>query len=124
METYPLKIETGQIISAVYEVHKILGPGFLEIVYKDALEQEFNFRSIPYKREHTFKAEYKSIILPREFFADFTVFEKVILEVKAQSKLSEIDVAQTLNYLKLSHIKIGLLVNFGEIKPIVKRLIY
>lgn len=124
MEKYPLKTETGQIIFAIYEVHKILGPGFLEIVYKDALEYEFKLRSIPYNREDPFKVEYKSIIMSREFFADFTVFGKVIVEIKAQSKLSDIDIAQTINYLKLSKYKIGLLANFGEMKPIVKRLIY
>jgi len=124
MEQYPLKMETGQIISAIYEVHKILGPGFLEIVYKDALEYEFKLRYIPYKREKSFKVEYKTVLLPREFFADFTIFEKVVLEVKAQTKITDIDKAQTINYLKLSSYKIGLLVNFGEMKPVVNRLIY
>ena len=124
MEEFPLKTETGQIISAIYEVHKILGPGYLEIVYKDALEYEFKLRSIPYVREHAFKVEYKTALLQREFFADFTNYERIVLEVKAQTKLIEIDMAQTLNYLKLSKYKIGLLVNFGEIKPVVKRLIH
>jgi len=98
------------------EVHSHLGAGFLEIVYKDALEFEFRKTGIPYEREKMLEVNYKNIILPHKFYADFVVFDKIILEVKGVSNITEEFVAQALNYLKLSNNPISLIVNFGELK--------
>lgn len=79
------KEESFQIIDKCFEVHNNLGPGFLEIVYKDALEYEFQKEGIPYSREEKYEVNYKGIILPYNFYADFVVFDKIILEVKGIS---------------------------------------
>ena len=81
---YPLQKESYQIIGVCMEVHRILGKGLLEIVYKDAIEYEFKKKKIQYEREKKYEVEYKEIILPHYFFADFVVFDNIVLEVKAQ----------------------------------------
>jgi GxxExxY protein len=101
------------IIGASMEVHRILGPGLLEIIYKDALEYEFNQRGIPYEREKQYKVAYKDIILPRCFIADFVVYGDIILEVKAISRISDEFIRQTLNYMALGKCPLGLIANFG-----------
>ena len=111
MESYREQ-ETYKIIGICMEVHRNLGPGLLEIIYKDALEIEFKENNIPFEREKEFAIEYKGKILPHKFYADFVVNEDVILEVKAIKEFSNEHIAQILNYLKLSQSEIGLLVNF------------
>ncbi|HEY8690273.1 MAG TPA: GxxExxY protein [Chitinophagaceae bacterium] len=80
-QEYPLQKESYQIIGICMDVHRILGKGLLEIVYKDAIEYEFNTKKILYQREKKYEVEYKGIILPHYFFADFVVFDNIILEV-------------------------------------------
>lgn len=123
-EKYPLQTETIQILSTCIEVHRILGKGFLEIVYKDALEYEFRSRKIRYAREQQYIIEYKSTILPHKFFADFVVFDQIILEVKAQNGIAQEQYKQTINYLRVSGCKVGLMINFGEDKLGIKRVIF
>lgn len=119
------KDETHQIIGICMEVHRNLGHGFLEIVYKDALELEAIRKEIPVEREKEFRIEYKGTILPHRFFADFVINGKIILEVKAaEGGVSDENIAQTINYLKASGCKVGLLVNFGRSKLEFKRLVY
>ena len=115
--------ESFEIIGICMEVHNNLGPGFLEIVYKDALEYEFKKAGIEYQREKEYEVIYKDIILPHKFYADFVVFDKIILEVKAVNAISEKFIAQSINYLKVSDNKLALLVNFGELKLNYKRLV-
>lgn len=79
-EYFPLKEETDKIIGLGIEIHKHLGFGFLEIVYKDAFEYEFRQKNIFYEREKEYPVPYKTIILPHKFYADFVVFDKVILK--------------------------------------------
>jgi len=105
------------------EVHNQLGKGFLEVVYKDALEYEFRKAGIFYEREKLYEVNYKGIILPHKFQADFVVFDKIILEVKGVSALANEHIAQILNYLKVSGLKLGLLVNFGELRLTQKRVV-
>jgi len=122
-EYFPLKNETDELIGI--DIHKQLGFGFLEIVYKDAIELEVRKKEIPYSREKEYKIDYKGTILPHKFYADFVLFDKIILEVKAaEGGLADEQNAQTLNYLKVSACKIGLLVNFGRSRLEYKRLIY
>ena len=111
------------IIGACMEVHKILGPGLLEIVYKDALEYEFRKRGIPYEREKKYEVPYKGIILPHYFYADFVVYGDVILEVKAVSGIVDAFVKWTLNYMALGKCPLGLIVNFGAASLQYKRLV-
>lgn len=118
-----LKEEVYKIIGLCMEVHKILGKGHSEVVYKDALEYEFRLNLIPFEREKEYKITYKDIILPRKYNADFVVFDEIIFEVKAISQLTISDTKQTLNYLASSKNKLGLLVNFGEDSLKYKRII-
>ena len=104
--------ETYKIIGICMEVHRNLGPGLLEVIYKDALEIEFRENNIPFEREKEFLIDYKGKILPHKFYVDFIVNEDIILEVKAVKEFSNEHVAQVLNYLKLANSEIGLLVNF------------
>lgn len=108
------KDESYNIIGCCLEVHKELGPVFLEIVYKDALEIEFQLKNIPYSREKLFEVFYKGKTTNRVYNADFVVYDKIILEVKAFKRLSEDNLLQTLNYLKVAKLKLGILANFGE----------
>jgi len=117
------KEEAYKIIGCCMEVHNQLGKGFLEIVYKETLEYEFNKLWIPYSREKEYIVNYKGIILPHKFYADFVVYDKIILEIKGVSRLALEHIAQTLNYLKVSTLKLGLLVNFGELKLVSQRIV-
>ena len=105
---------TAKIINACLEVHKELGNGFLEAVYQEALEQEFILQNIPYKREVCLPIKYKGKMLSKEYYADFVCFDKIIVELKAITKLATTHKAQVINYLKAADKEIGLLFNFGE----------
>lgn len=120
---FPLREETEIIIGIGIEIHKELGFGFLEIVYKDALEYEFHLQDVLFQREKEFVIEYKETVLKHKFYADFVVFDKVILEIKAKEKISDEDLARTINYLKCSGCKIGLILNFGRMRLDIKRVI-
>jgi GxxExxY protein len=117
------KEESFRIIGLCMEVHNNLGKGFLEIVYKDALEYEFRKDNIPFEREKEYVVNYKDVVLPHKFYADFVVFDKIILEVKGIAGIAEEHIAQTLNYLKVSGLKLGLIVNFGELSLQYKRVV-
>ena len=122
-QKYPLQKESYQIIGICMDVHRNLGKGFLEIVYKDAIEYEFKKNNIIYEREKKYEVEYKETILPHYFFADFVVFNNIILEVKAQKGIVDIHYSWVLNYLAVSKCPLGLIVNFGEESLVTKRLI-
>ncbi len=124
MENFPFNDETYQILAVCMEVHRLPGHGFLEIVYKDAIEYEVQQKPIVYCREKEYLIEYKGIILPHKFYADFVLFDSIVLEIKAaEGGISEAYVSQMLNYLRASRCKIGLIVNFGRNKLEFKRLI-
>lgn len=117
------KDDAYRIIGLCMEVHNNLGSGFLEMVYKDSLEYELKRVNIPFEREKEYNVNYKEIILPHKFYADFVILEKIILEVKGVSALCDEHIAQTINYLKVSGNKSGLLVNFGREKLEYKRIV-
>jgi len=123
METLLYKEEAYEIAGICMEVHNELGPGLLEIVYKEAVEYELAERDIPYEREKEFPVKYKTIFLRKKFNADFTVYDKMILEIKAKENFSNDDTAQAINYLKLSGYKLALLINFGKARLEVKRFV-
>ena len=107
------------------EVHRTLGHGFLEVVYKDAIDWELRQSDIIYEREKEFTINYKEVTLPHRFYADFFIHDKIILEVKAaEGGIADLQIAQTLNYLKASNCKIGLLINFGRGKLEYRRPIF
>ena len=119
-----LKDESYKIIGACMEVHRELGFGFKEIIYKDALEIEFKNLEIPYQREKLYKIEYKGKILPRRYPADFVIYDSIILEVKAMPMIINNFVLQTRNYLKASGIRLGIIANFGESSFKSKRVVF
>jgi len=123
MEQLIYKDESYKIIGCCFEVHKTLGKGFSEIIYKEALEHEFRQNSIPYEREKPFAVTYKDILLKKGFYADFIIYDKIILEIKAMECLIKGNIKQVLNYLAVSKFKLGILVNFGEDSLISKRII-
>jgi GxxExxY protein len=110
-----LKEESYKIIGACFEVHKILGHGFSEAVYKDALELEFIKLEIPFSREKPFTIIYKGQKLKHFFVADFVVYETIILEIKIGTYIGDPYIKQTINYLKASGLKLGIVINFGKI---------
>jgi GxxExxY protein len=115
--------ETYKIIGICMEVHKHLGSGFLEIVYKEALIHELTINIIDFEIEKQFKVNYKGIELNHHFFADFIVFGKIILEIKSIKSLNDSHIAQTINYLKVSGLKVALLINFGDSSLTYKRIV-
>lgn len=123
MDNIYLKEESFVVIGICMEVHKILGKGHSEKVYGDALEYEFRKNNVPYSRESKFNISYKDIFLPTFYYADFLLFDEIILEIKAIESLSSSEIKQTLNYLAASQNKLGLLVNFGEDSLKYKRVI-
>jgi GxxExxY protein len=119
-----LKEESYKIVSACTEVHKNLGAGFKEIIYKDAFEIEFKRLGILFSREKKFKIQYKGITLPHHYFADFIVYDSIILEVRSTPFIIDVFVAQTINYLKASGFKLGIIANFGEKSLAYKRVVF
>jgi GxxExxY protein len=115
-------MECFTIIGKCFDVHNNLGAGFLEIVYKDALEYEFRKAEIPYEREKEYIVKYKDVILHHRFYADFVVYDKIILEIKGVSGIPDEFIAQAINYLKVSGNRLALVVNFGELKLNYKRI--
>ncbi|CAH0169597.1 hypothetical protein SRABI27_01565 [Pedobacter sp. Bi27] len=120
---FPLKNETDLIISAAIEIHSFLGCGFLEIVYKDAFCIELKNRDYFYEREKLYRVYYKGVLLPHSFYADFIIFDAVIVEIKSKSALASADIAQTLNYLRCSGCKVGLILNFGKPTLEIRRVV-
>jgi GxxExxY protein len=106
------------------KIHTKLGKGFKEIVYKDAIEVEMNKDAgILYEREKPFSIIYEEVILPHKFNADFFVFGAIVLEIKAVSQLHADTFRQTLNYLKASKVKLGIIINFGTDKLGFQRIV-
>ena len=106
--------ETYQILGACFEVYKEKGCGFLEGVYQECLEHEFDLQAIPAKALVSLPLTYKGRKLRKSYEADFICFDRVLLEIKAVSKLVDEHRAQVQNYLHATGLKVGLLVNFGH----------
>lgn len=116
------KDESYSIVGAAMEVHSILGCGFTEPVYQQALEHEFKLRNIPYEREKVFTINYKGIELEKNFRVDFVCYGKIIVELKAVNSLVNEHYSQVYNCLKATGMKLGLLFNFGEASLDPKRI--
>ena|SRR5688500_7539791 len=109
---YPESELTGKIIGCCMEVHRFLGNGFQEVIYQRALEIEFNKQLIEYSREHEMDIVYKGVLIGTRR-VDFFIKGKVMLEIKALTRLEDVHLAQAINYLEAYRVEIGLLVNFG-----------
>ena len=104
---------SNEIIGAAIEVHRHLGPGLLESTYEECLCHELSLRHLDYERQKALPLSYKDVNLECGYRLDVVVSGLVILELKAVSHLEPIYEAQLLTYLKLSHLKLGLLINFN-----------
>ncbi|MEM0541881.1 GxxExxY protein [Flavobacterium sp. j3] len=123
MLEYLHKEESYKIVGVLFDVHKNLGKGFSEIVYKDAIEYEFNQLNISFEREKEFAVHYKNTILNHKFYADFVVFDKIILEIKTVDCFNNSHYNQCLNYLNISKNELAILANFNLISLEYKRIV-
>ncbi len=119
----PRDSRTFAIIGAAMEVHRVLGSGFLEVFYRDALAIEFELRSVPFTVEVPCNVEYKGRVLRGNYRMDFVCFGSVVVEVKARFGTGPAEHAQVLNYLAATGHQCGLLLNFGGAKLEYKRFI-
>lgn len=108
------KDECFAIIGACFQVYKTMGSGFLEGVYQECLEIEFNNRSIPFAAKQTLTLHYLEHELKQKYQPDFICYDKIIIEIKAVSQLVNEHRAQLINYLNGTGFQLGLLVNFGH----------
>lgn len=119
---YPHQKETYKIIGIAMDIHRVLGKGLSEIVYKDAFEYELKYNNIFYEREKEYLINYKDVVLPHKFYADFVVYDKIILEIKSKKAVIEDHYNQVLNFLAITKLEVGLLVNFHENSLEYKRI--
>ena len=105
--------ETFAIRGAIFEVYKEMGNGFPEEVYQQCLEREFAYRGIPFEGKKRLRIFYKGEPIEKEYIPDFFCYDKIIVEIKAVSAITDEMRGQIHNYLSLTHSKLGLLVNFG-----------
>ena len=114
MNKLVLENETYDILGACFEVYREKGCGFLEAVYQECLELEFDLRGTPARSLVPLQLSYKGRPLKKAYEADFICFDKVLLEIKAVSALTDEHRAQVQNYLHATGLRVGLLVNFGH----------
>lgn len=119
------KEEVFAIVGAAMDVHTILGSGFLEPVYQEAMEIESRTRGLPFESQRVLQIRYKGHVLKKEYVADLIYFDKIVVELKALDRLSGREESQLLNYLKATGMKVGVLINFGSHPKLEwKRLVY
>ena len=114
-----------RVIGAAIEVHRCLGPGFLERIYEEALAIEMDLQGIPFERQYSVSVPYKGQFIG-EGKLDFLVGRQLVLEIKAADTFSELHRAQVISYLKVTKLCLGLLINFQVpvLKDGIKRVIY
>ena len=116
--------QTFEIIGAAMEVHKELGCGFLERVYREPFALELTSRGVPFERERKFRVRYKGRLMPSSYVVDFLCYGEIVVELKALSALSPVDHAQAINYLRVSGHRRALLINFGARSLQFKRIVW
>ena len=111
-----------RVIGCVYRVSNVLGSGFLESVYENALALELSAADVEYERQKRMKVYYRRVVVG-EFVADFVIRETMVVELKAVRSILPEHQAQLLNYLHAADLRVGLLINFGTPKVQIKRLV-
>lgn len=111
------------VIGICMKIHQTPGIGLKEINYKDAMEIEFIENTISYEREKKNIVRYKDVVLRNPYVADYTVYDKIVLEIKSVSAISETHSAQAVSYLAVSGLKVALVINFGERSLTWKRIV-
>ena len=106
--------EAYQIVGAAMEVYNTLKHGFLEAVYQESFALEMKQRGIPFQEQRAIHINYKGVPLRQTYVADFLAYDKIIIEIKAIKRLTPVEEAQLLNYLKATRLELGLLINFGN----------
>jgi len=116
---------SNDVIGAAIEVHRQVGPGLLEAIYQECMAYELKVRGLKLAREVTLPVRYKGLEFPAAYRADLVVEDRLILELKAVDILLPVHAAQLLSYLRMSHLKLGLLINFNvaRLKDGVKRIV-
>jgi GxxExxY protein len=118
------KEECYQIQGAIFDVNKEIGTGFLESIYQECLERELTLRNIPHKRQVSLSFNYKQQPLDQYFIADLICYDTIIIEVKSVKAIEPAHRAQLLNYLKITNLRLGLLVNFNAYpKATIERIV-
>jgi GxxExxY protein len=105
--------ESYAINGAAMEVYNSLGPGFLEAVYQEAMAIEFLARGIPFELQKELTIRYKGNVLAKKYIADLFAHGKIVVELKSQKAVTDVDKAQTINYLKATDCSLGIIFNFG-----------
>ena len=111
------------VMAAVFEVHNLIGPGFTENVYEEALVVELEQQGIPFERQKMINVYYKDRIVGT-YRVDIVIDRKIVLEIKAVSSLQDVFKQQVLAYLKASGLRLGILVNFGNKRVQSTRIVY
>ena len=117
------KKEVYEIFGAAIDVHRTLGPGFLEAVYQEAFELELKDRAVPFESQKPIQVHYKGNLLQKEYVADILCYGRILVELKAVKELAPVHAAQVINYLKVTGLPVGLLINFCSFPKLEKRRI-
>jgi len=108
------KEESYAIMGACFNVYKIMGCGFLENVYQECLEIEFEYQEIPFSSQQEVTLNYRDKELKQKYIPDFFCYDKIIIEIKTISEIRDVDESQIINYLNATKYTLGILVNFGH----------
>ncbi|NQX02578.1 GxxExxY protein [bacterium] len=114
--------EVGMILDAAMEVHRVLGHGLLEKPYENALVHEFELRGIPYLQQPRFQVDYKGRMVG-EFVADLIAFDSVVIDTKTIDHIGDIEIAQMLNYLRITKLRVGFIINFKHRRLETRRVV-
>ncbi len=102
-----------KVVGCAMEVHKVLGPGFLEAAYENAMKIELKILGLKYSAQVPYPIIYKGVHI-KDYVCDLVVDDKIVIELKSMTKLGDVERAQIINYLKVTNLKLGLLINFGQ----------
>lgn len=114
--------EVGKILDAAVEVHRVLGYGLLEKPYENALVREFVLRGIRFIQQPRFPVEYKDVKVG-EFVPDLIVFDSIIVDTKTINRITDLEVGQMINYLRVTKLRVGFIINFKNHRLETRRIV-